>query len=82
MVVTDYRVQSILRTYTRQLQRSRTSGKLSGQESEDRKPSAEKVSISEEGRRRMMMERLTNHALEKMYAKQDNVPGAADGEQD
>ncbi len=78
MVITDYRVRSILRTYTRQLQRAKTSGRTTGTDSEDRKPSAEKVSISDEGRRRMMMERMTNHALEKMYPKEDNGPGTDD----
>ncbi|MFZ2448134.1 MAG: DVU0524 family FlgM-associated protein [Syntrophobacteraceae bacterium] len=70
MVITDYRVQSILRTYTRQLQRSRA-GKVSP-ESGDQKPTVEKVSISDEGRRRSMMERLSNQVFEKMYSKQDN----------
>ncbi len=75
MVITDYRVRSILRTYTRQLQRGKVSSRLVGRDSEDRKSEAEKVSISDEGRRRMMMERLTNNALEQMYPKEDDGPG-------
>jgi hypothetical protein len=75
MVITDYRVRSILRTYTRQLQRGKASVRLVGRDSEDRKSGTEKVSISDEGRRRMMMERLTNNALEQMYPKEDNGPG-------
>ncbi len=69
MVITDYRVQSVLRTYTRQLQRSKLTGK-GGWESGG-EPSAEKVSISDEGKRRLMMDRLTSQVLEKMYPKQD-----------
>ena len=57
MVITDYRVQSVLRTYTRQLQRSKLAGKP-GLESSESKARAEKVSISDEGRRRLVMEQL------------------------
>ncbi len=69
MVITDFRVQSVLRTYTRQLQRSKLSAKAgrdSGGESNH-----EKVSISDEGKRMLMMDRLTSQVLEKMYPKQD-----------
>lgn len=71
MVITDYRVQSVLRTYTRQLQRSKLSNKV-GKDSVDQKPSVEKVSISDEGKRRMMMERLSSQVIEKAYPKQDS----------
>jgi hypothetical protein len=69
MVITDYRVQSVLRTYIRQLQRSKLAGKAgrnAGGES-----SVEKISISDEGRRRHMMDRLTTQVFSRMYPKQD-----------
>ncbi|MHC1726123.1 MAG: DVU0524 family FlgM-associated protein [Syntrophobacteraceae bacterium] len=69
MVITDYRVQSVLRTYTRQLQRSKLSSKAGREPGGE--SSAEKVSISEEGKRRLMMDRLTTQVLEKMYPKQE-----------
>ena len=46
MVITDFRVQSVLRTYTRQLQRSKLS--KVDKESGDSKQSVEKVSISDD----------------------------------
>jgi hypothetical protein len=73
MVITDFRVQSVLRTYTRQLQRSKLA--KVDKESGDSKQSVEKVSISDEGKRRLMMERLTSQVLEQMYSKQDEVAG-------
>jgi hypothetical protein len=73
MVITDFRVQSVLRTYTRQLQRSKLS-KVDN-ESGDSNPNVEKVSISDEGKRRLMMERLTSQVLEQMYSKQDEGAG-------
>ena len=72
MVITDYRVQSVLRTYSRQLQRSKFSAK-SGRETGGGDSSVEKVSISGEGKRMIMMDRLTSQVLEKMYPKQDDV---------
>ncbi len=71
MVITDYRVQSVLRTYTRQLQRSKLSNRV-GKDSVDQKPSVEKVSISDEGKRLLMMERLTSQVFEKAYPKREN----------
>ncbi len=73
MVITDYRVQSVLRTYTRQLQRSKLSAKTGRDTSGD--GSAEKVSISPEGKRLLMMDRMTSQVLEKMYPKQDEAAG-------
>ncbi len=73
MVITDYRVQSVLRTYTRQLQRSKFAGKV-GRKA-DGESSAEKVSISDEGKRRLMMDRLTTQVFEKMYSKQEEETG-------
>ncbi len=71
MVITNYQVQSVLRTYTRELQRSKLSADAdvkagSGASSE------EKVSISGEGQRKYMMDRMTSQVMEKMYPKQDN----------
>jgi hypothetical protein len=67
MVITNYRVQSVLRTYTRQLQRSNLTAKA------DREAgSGEKVSISGEGKNRLMMDRVTSQVLEKMCPKQDD----------
>ena len=68
MVITDYRVQSVLRTYSKQLQRSKLSRKL---EADDPKMAHEKVSISEEGRRRMIMDRIASQAFEQAYSAQD-----------
>ena len=76
MVITDYRVQSVLRTYSRQLQRSKFSAK-SGRETGGGDSSAEKVSISGEGKRMLMMDRMTSQVLEKMYPKQDDDVGPA-----
>lgn len=74
MVITDYRVQSVLRTYTRQLQRSRLSDHLDA-ETEERKPPAEKVTISDEARHRMIMERMTSQVLERAYPRQEANSG-------
>ncbi len=71
MVITDYRVQSVLRTYTRQLQRSKLLAK-SSKDSGGADSNSEKVSISGEGKR-MMMERMTSQVLENMCPKQDDV---------
>ena len=71
MVITDYRVQSVLRTYSKQLQRSRLSRKLDG--GEDAKATNEKVTISEEARRRMIMERVATQAFEQAYPKQEEI---------
>ena len=73
MVITDYRVQSVLRTYGRQLQRSRA-GMLSSEEDSE---SVEKVILSDEARRRFIMERMTSQVLEKAYPRQEG-PGAED----
>ncbi len=75
MVITDYRVQSVLRTYTRQLQRSKLASKA-GRKAEG-ESSVEKVSISDEGKRRLMMDRLTTQVLEKMYSKQEEETGTS-----
>ena len=71
MVITNYRVQSVLRTYTRQLQRSNLTAKAD-RETDSGDSNGEKVSISGEGKNRLMMVRLTSQVLEKMYPKQDD----------
>ncbi len=76
MVITDYRVQSVLRTYARQLQRSKLGGKW-GRDSEGEQ-GLEKVSISEEGKRRLMMDRLTSQVLKTVYPKQNEEAEAAE----
>ncbi|MCE5335011.1 MAG: hypothetical protein LLG06_10515 [Desulfobacteraceae bacterium] len=76
MIITDYRVQSVLRTYTRQLQRSKLASK-NGKESGGEQ-SAEKVSISAEGKRRLMMDRMTNQVLDRLNTKQNESTGTAE----
>lgn len=71
MIVTDYHVQSVLRTYTRQLQRSRLASALGGGEKAER-PAEEKVTISEEARRRLIRDRVTSQVLEKQE-RQENI---------
>ena len=65
MVITDYHVQSVLRTYTQQLQRSKLSERIVP-EPDGTQPTEEKVTISSEARR-MMMERLSSQVIEKAY---------------
>jgi hypothetical protein len=67
MVITDYRVQSVLRTYSKQLQRSKLARKL---DMEDPGASREKVTISEEARRKVIMDQVTSQALEQAYPRQ------------
>jgi len=76
MVITDNRVQSVLRTYTRELQRSKLLPS-SGTDAGGADPGTETVSISGEGKRRLMMDRLTSQVLEKMCPKQDDGAGPA-----
>ena len=65
MVITDYRIQSVLRTYTKQLQRSKLDEKIVP-DSAGAQPVEEKVTISPEAKRKMM-ERLSSNVLEKAY---------------
>ena len=76
MVITNYRVQNVLRTYTRQLERSKLTAKTS-QDASGSDSGVERVSISGEGKRRLMMDRLTSQVLEKMCPKQDDNVGPA-----
>jgi hypothetical protein len=61
MVITDYQVENVLRTYSRQLQRSRMVNQMPG---EDRPMPSEKVTISEEAKQRLLMDRVKTQALE------------------
>jgi len=64
MVITDYHVENVLRTYSRQLQRS----KLVNQTvPEDRPLPSEKVTISEEAKQRLLMDRVKSQALEHVH---------------
>jgi hypothetical protein len=64
MVITDYHVENVLRTYSRQLQRS----KLVNQTlPEDRPLPSEKVTISEEAKHRLLMDRVKSQALEHVH---------------
>ena len=73
MVITDYRVQSVLRTYSKQLQRSKLMRTV---DAEDPKMTREKVTISDEARRKAIMEQVTSQALEQAYPRQEeNGPG-------
>ncbi len=69
MVITDYRVRSVLRTYSRQLQRSRFSDELEALSKGQAAP-AERVTISEDARHHFVMERMTSQVMEKAYPKQ------------
>jgi hypothetical protein len=63
MVISDYHVQGVLRTYTRQLQKSRLASSVGGADRSG-KPPEERVSISEEARRRLIRDRVTSQVLE------------------
>ncbi len=78
MVITGYRVQSVLRTYTRQLKKSKLLVAGDGEESYSDNGDT-KVSISTEGKRKLIMDRLTNQILDNMRPKQDDEAGSAGG---
>ncbi|SMC19420.1 hypothetical protein SAMN02746041_00669 [Desulfacinum hydrothermale DSM 13146] len=63
MVITDYHVQGVLRTYTRQLQKSRLASSV-GKAGRSEKPPEERVTISEEARRRLIRDRVASQVLE------------------
>jgi hypothetical protein len=46
-----------------------------GSEIQDRKAPVEKVTISDEARRHLIMERMTSQVLERAYPKQDGNTG-------
>jgi hypothetical protein len=64
MVITDYHVENVLRTYSRQLQRSKLMNQTPG---EDRPLPSEKVTISEEAKQRLLMDRVKSQALEHVH---------------
>jgi hypothetical protein len=64
MVITDYHVENVLRTYSRQLQRSKLVNQTPG---EDRPLPSEKVTISEEAKERLLMDRVKSQALEHVH---------------
>lgn len=61
MIITDHCVKSVLRTYVNQLRQSILPKEKS---SESSVPSGEKITISEEAKKRLVFERLKKHALE------------------
>ncbi len=68
MIITDYRVKSVLRTYTRQLQKSKLA-RMDDEKQGDNSTTSygpEKVTISEEARRRLVMEQIAKQAMEKV----------------
>jgi len=72
MVITPYQVESVLRTYSRQLQRSKFLDQASN---EDRPMPSERVTISEEAKERLLMDRIKCQALEHVHNSdsQDSV---------
>jgi hypothetical protein len=67
MIITDYRVKSVLRTYTKQLQRSKLPSDILLNNGEGNTSiSGEKVVISEEARQRFLREQLARQALSKL----------------
>jgi hypothetical protein len=64
MVITDYHVQSVLRTYTRQLLRAQLPS--AGNQGERSLP-AVKVTISEEAQQRFLMDRIESQAVEQLH---------------
>ncbi|ABK18968.1 hypothetical protein Sfum_3295 [Syntrophobacter fumaroxidans MPOB] len=73
MMITDYLVQSLLRTYGKRLRRrSRDSGKAEvGEDAIAR----ERMAIPDDIRHRMVMERMTSLALEKAYPREEVYMG-------
>jgi phage gp16-like protein len=76
MVISDYRVQSVLRTYGKQLQRSKLANRLGA--GENKSPAAETVTISEEAKRRLIMERVTSQASEQAMNRQEELNDTSD----
>ena len=63
MVITAQHVENVLRTYSRQLQRSKL---FYPGDNEDRPMPSERVTISEEARQRLLMDRIKYQALEQV----------------
>lgn len=71
MMITDYLVQSLLRTYGKRLRRrSRDATRLKSDEIDD-DLTRERLVISDDVRRRMVMERMTSLAIEKAYPREE-----------
>ena len=68
MIITDYHIQSVLRTYTKQLQRSKLAGSSSNC---DHSMLVEKVSISEEAKQRLLLESVKSQAMGQTPANED-----------
>lgn len=67
MIITDYHVKKVLRTYTRQLQRAKLPPEqLPKGEGKSPLFSGEIVEISEEARRRLVMEQITKQVTSKL----------------
>jgi hypothetical protein len=63
MVITAQHVENVLRTYSRQLQRSKLGNPG---DSEDWPMPSERVTISEEAKQRLLMDRIKYQALEQV----------------
>lgn len=63
MEITAQHVENVLRTYSRQLQRSRLAGQTAG---EHRLLPAERVTISDEAKQCLLMDRIKSQALEQV----------------
>jgi hypothetical protein len=64
MVITDYHVQSVLRTYTRQLLRAKFP---SGPDQGERSLPAVKVTVSDDAQQRLLMDRIKSQAVEQLH---------------
>lgn len=72
MVITNYLVKSVLRTYGRQIrQRSMQPDQAGAECSDDQAALGGKATIPDAVRGRMVMERMTSQALERAYPKKD-----------
>ena len=74
MVITDYRVQTVIRTYSRQLQRSKLSKLSQETAGEGQRPVMENVTISDEARKRFVLDRLASQTRERTAPLQEQVP--------
>lgn len=74
MITTDYQVKSGLRTYSRQLQRSKLTAKLDAPGNAPKQMPSENVSISQEGRQRLNVEQLVGQAKDPI-----SKPGSDEG---
>lgn len=68
MVITAQHVENVLRTYSRQLQRSKLANHAGN---EDLPMPSERVTISEEAKQRLLMDRVKYQALEHVRYNDD-----------